>query len=583
VGGLYFGAIGALLALVTGIYLLKPPPRRWVVPSNLLWEQVLRQSRKVMDRWRWWMSLLLTALIACLIATALLQTSPGVTAAGGRLVLVVDDSATMATRTSDGRDRFQHALARARVLIQQHASILVADTAHRLPAPVFGDRDAALQALEKLQVSYADGAEFPPIAQARVDQLLVKAVFVSDGVEIPAVPAGVEVVSVFEPAFNVGITAFDVRLSPGDASRAQALVEVSNAAPESVVAEIEVTDRDGRRAQSRLSPGAMQGASTMIDVSELADGPLAARIRSPGDALAIDDVAYAWSPARRSLRVGLVTRGSEFLEKALRAVPRVQLSVMSPADYRDAETLDMWVFDRFSPRQAPAHASLSFHPPNATWLPQRMGDRVNPTVHGWNAGHPLLENLALDDLLIDHAQSFSPTDALVLLKSRHDAALIVAQESNPRRVAVGFSLEESNFALNSGFPLFLANSLNWLSAEPSSRARTLGTVMIPMRGARVVGMDGKEVETITAPQGSVFQADRPGIFTAVNKESVERVAVNVFSSRVSQVNASKLQPMAETVIVAKPVTAMPLWRLWLMLACGLLLVEWWTWNRHMTV
>ncbi len=84
-------AIAALVAalVVTALYLLKPPPRRLLVPSSLIWDRVLRESLRNSDRLRWWLSLLLAAVIAVSMVVAV--TRPQLTGAGeaaDRLVLV---------------------------------------------------------------------------------------------------------------------------------------------------------------------------------------------------------------------------------------------------------------------------------------------------------------------------------------------------------------------------------------------------------------------------------------------------------------------------------------------------------------
>jgi hypothetical protein len=87
-----WAAIAALAAVlvVTALYLLKPPPRRMLVPSSLIWDRVLRESHRSSDRLRWWLSLLLAAIIAVSIVVAV--TRPQLTGAGeaaDRLVLVL--------------------------------------------------------------------------------------------------------------------------------------------------------------------------------------------------------------------------------------------------------------------------------------------------------------------------------------------------------------------------------------------------------------------------------------------------------------------------------------------------------------
>ena len=53
----------AAVGIVAVLYWLKPPPRTVVVASSLVWDRVLRESHPSPDRLRWWLSLLLAALI----------------------------------------------------------------------------------------------------------------------------------------------------------------------------------------------------------------------------------------------------------------------------------------------------------------------------------------------------------------------------------------------------------------------------------------------------------------------------------------------------------------------------------------
>jgi hypothetical protein len=50
------GVVAATLAVVVLLYLLRPPARHFFVSSNLIWQKVLETTRRVSDRWRWWLS-----------------------------------------------------------------------------------------------------------------------------------------------------------------------------------------------------------------------------------------------------------------------------------------------------------------------------------------------------------------------------------------------------------------------------------------------------------------------------------------------------------------------------------------------
>ena len=94
---------GALLAAtgatVVFLYWLKPPPRRVVVPSNLIWSRLLREKRRstLLDRLRWWLSLIVALAIGLSLALAL--TRPEIESISGqlrRIVVVVDSRAARA-------------------------------------------------------------------------------------------------------------------------------------------------------------------------------------------------------------------------------------------------------------------------------------------------------------------------------------------------------------------------------------------------------------------------------------------------------------------------------------------------------
>src|SRR6185436_1244863 len=124
-----------------------------VVPSSVIWDRVLRESRPRGDRLRWWLSLLLAALIVTGMVGTAVQLYPAGTHGVESLIVVIDDSPTMATRTTDGSTRLEHALAKARALIQARppgCQIWLADTMRRVVIPAFRSRDEALVQLAQV-------------------------------------------------------------------------------------------------------------------------------------------------------------------------------------------------------------------------------------------------------------------------------------------------------------------------------------------------------------------------------------------------------------------------------------------------
>jgi len=595
---LALGPGGAAIALLAGVaamvalYLLKPPLRRFVVPSSLIWERVLRQTHAGRDRLRWWLSLLLGALIVTAILLAVVRPQLVATGgAGGRLVLVIDNSPTMATRTPDGSSRWDRATARAREILRQRAAgdqVWLADSMRRIATPGYESRDAALQRLQAIQVAHGGTPRVPlPPADPGPAALAPDVVVISDGVLITEVPPAARIESVFEPVENTGITAFELRPVPADPRRVQAFVEVTNGGGTAKQVALSVGGLGGRKVERSFEVPAGAARAELVDISDFESGPVRASVAMPGDGLAADDNAYAWLPLRRVLRINLVSDGNPWLEKALRSQPRVLLTVMPPARYADRRDADAWIFDRYTPRTPPVAPALLFHPGKADWLPPQSGELVNPVVTAWDTAHPVFENISLGDLYIDRAQKTQARGGAadtVLIAAGGNAPLAWASGQGTRRVSLGFALEQSNFALHAAFPVFLNNVLNWMTAEPTLLKAGVGVLELPLEGARVIGADGGEIEARPIPGGSLVEMAQPGFYTAVTAHERLRIAVNVLDRRTTEVNRSGMQPAAapEAKTVAQVASVDP----WLVLLLGavlLLAFEWWSWNRRLTL
>ena len=88
------------------------------------------------------------------------------------------------------------------------------------------------------------------------------------------------------------------------------------------------------------------------------------------------------------------------------------------------------------------------------------------------------------------------------------------------------------------------------------------------------------------PGGSLFEVDTPGLFTVVSAHQRLQLAANLFDRRITEVNKSRLaqiKPGADTPIGAHRSFAFDSWFALLLIAALLLMCEWWSWNRRMTV
>lgn len=171
-----------------------------------------------------------------------------------------------------------------------------------------------------------------------------------------------------------------------------------------------------------------------------------------------------------------------------------------------------------------------------------------------------------------------------LARGPDNEALILATQNGRRFAVLSFALDASNFALQPGFPGFLANTVDWLTREPRAQTQQPGLVRLPLSGARVLDYDGHVVPTTEVSGATLFDAARPGLYTAVTRDQQSRIAVNLLDSRVTAINVSRLKPADPPAATGEwmPGTPEP-WTLLLLAAVALLAVEWWTYHRRLTV
>src|SRR5262245_21011138 len=304
----------ALLALITvsiivGLYLLKLRHRRVLISSSILWRRVLdeRQSHSLWEKLRTIISVAIAVTVALLIVLALARPEiESLTGKNERIVIVLDTSPTMNTQTLDGKTRWQHAVERAKALLDSGGpttEFRVIDTSGVTASAFTTDRNGARNLIDQMSPKTAD-PQFP-----KVDDRDSQVYFISDGVTLHNTPSFVRRISVFEPANNVGITAFEIRSIPSTPLGYQAYLEDQNFGQPAEVG-IVVSGPGGQRINKTVKLGSEENYKDVFDLSQFAVVGVRATIQANDDALSLDDVAFAYLPVKRKTRTLLVTRGN---------------------------------------------------------------------------------------------------------------------------------------------------------------------------------------------------------------------------------------------------------------------------------
>jgi len=570
----------ATIALLTGaaivaLYFLKLRRRRVLIASSMLWQRVLdeQQMHSLWEKLRKVLSIALAVTIGLLIAFAVARPEiERLTGKTGRVVIVLDASPTMLARMTDGRTRWEHAKETALSLLQAGSEFRVADTSGRFDTAYTTDRSEIRRTIERMQPIVAP-TRFPDVNDADAHM-----VFITDGVSAAA-PKGVTRQSVFETAPNVGIVAFEIRALPSAPLGYQAFLEARNYGREPREASLTIAGAGRQRIVKTIQLQAGQNYSETFDLSQFEGGGIRATVRSDGDAFALDDVAYAYLPVQRKTRTLLVTTGNPYLETVLKLNSLVALSVMTPADFRESSNFDAYIFDRFAPSAAPSKPSLVLGAPNVAWLRPQRGVAPAPTFTTWMEDHPLMQHVSLHDVSVQKAAQI---DASGLTVVAGGSVPLIVSSDRPKWIWLTFDLQSSDFPVHAGFPVFMENSLAWLSRERPALYRSSGIVEVPLAGAEIQNIDGRTVNSRQYLGRTVFETSEPGLYVASRGDVRQYVAVNLTSRQYSDINHSSLRNTASSLLRAGRLNH-ELWFYLVAAALVLIAVEWVTYHRRITL
>ena len=570
----------AVAGAVIALHFLKIYPHRVFVSSVVLWQRVLGEkfSRSLWERLQRIISILLAVTIALLIALS--AGRPQIGAVNGkmrRVAIVLDTSPTMNARTADGSTRWKHATERARTLLAESpaAEFRIVDTSGETAFPFAPDREEALEWIGRLSPANVK-PRFPTLSGDESVYLI------SDGVALDNIPGNVESISVFERANNVAITAFEVKPVASSPLAYEAYLEIRNyGQPADVRLSVKGADQEIITRSVRLLSDAR--FRDVFDLSNFRGGSIQAGIRATNDALAVDDVAFAYLPIQRKIRTLLVTRGNPYLETFLKLDPSVELFINNAQNYREPPDIDALIFDRFAPQTPPSKPALILGVPRVSWLPAPQGIVRKPVTTLWSRSHPIMQHVPDGELYIESATRIDSQNFAVVAGSKETPLIVVSDK--PRRVVLTFDLSSSNFPLQSGFPIFMENVLAWFNREQVGQValnHSPGIVELALPDAQVRDGDGKIIRSDRQLGETVFSANEPGLYSAAQDDNFVHIAVNLANPDLSNINRSIFTSTA-TVPRRSAWFHRELWFYMLLSAVVLLGIEWFTYQRGITL
>ena len=594
----------ALAALALWLYLHHRRPQHRRVSTLRFWASVhpVAQPRRRRLREPW--ALLAQVLFLLLLILALANPRWGVTLEGRSVVIVLDTSIWSQMRPAGESPWIDREREEAQRLLN---ALPPGDRVLLLPAeadappilPFTTDRVALRRAIAEARFS-SGTADIPRTLEVGKAALAGSQsgllVYVGPGmldeqqarsldefrtaIETPDGKGGqpqflVRLVSGEAPVQNRGITRLSLRRDAAQPDRWHLLTQLKNYSDSKVSLVLNLSVSGQPLVQSTLSLAPNELGTVENGFIWDRGGLLQAEI-SPPDALDADNRAVISLPAFRKVRVAVFTSNSPFandLMTVLSSNPYLQTEIVAPGMSMD-DSPDVAIYQGSSLPAQPAFNSIWFlnGQASASSHPLRVMD--------WNAHHPVTRWVRTHDVSVRNPALLNvlPTDTvLASTEGNPPAPLILARVQNGRRLLIiGFDPHNSNFPLQSAFPLLMAGGIEWLTHTVDEAADSLFTGELDLPGpvTRIIAPSGKNVPFARKGPDVHLLATETGMYRLIAPNGETSIGVNVPLLPAQRLKAS---PAELASVESEPLrqAGWNLWRWLVVLSIIALWLEWW--------
>ena len=487
IAGLLACAIGAGLVLL--MYMLKLRRRPVQVSSTLLWKRSVKDLegnipwQRLSPTMLLLLHLLIVALLAMAIALPVMDTD---LADGQRVALIIDTSVSMNARVGD-RSAMEiakrDASERVRALFDSgrspRVSVIDAGLEPRMVLSDSSERGRVLGAIEGIEANDQKGDVSSAIelldrlqntSQSELSEEeqsgKVLVWLFSDGGSIEQETismrsgTGTLVSSIKGDGLsNLGIVALSAQRDRVDNELCRVFVRVLRSENGARAGVVRVFEGDAVIENASIAfEDDQRSATHTFEIRLMRESLLRVELTSE-DVLELDNRAWVGVPSPDPIRVTIVAPeaiADPLLIDYLEVVSRAPVRVIGRGE--PIGTPDLLVYDRVDVERLPGVASLGFDsitPGFGSRLPEPTGIR---RVLSWDREEPMLRDTGLGSVSYRQGIAFDQAgEGVRLLASDQGGAVIVEMtQFGVRHVRVGFALHDSDWAVQVGLPVFLA-------------------------------------------------------------------------------------------------------------------------------
>jgi hypothetical protein len=592
---------------------LKRP--RAEIPSLVLWRQVVQDHRVNSPFQRFKRNLLLLLQILLLLFLVLAALQPfwrGGAGRNRRLPVLVDCSASMgALDKPGGVSRLAEAKRRVREMIDglssgQELCLISFDRTPRKRTGFTNNKRLLRDALDQIEV-----ADVPSdLEQAlRLVQALGRSepfdevLLFSDGNFPPRVNFDLSFKLNYQrlsPAGpNLGITALSARRAVTGGW--DVFVQIEGSADAEGNAAVELFQDGNSIANERVTITRSHAQRMMFQTKDNRAVSLKVQLTPDGfDSLAADNLAYLDLPESRPLRV-FIPKSLFSYRRAVQGIPGVQLFPQETGDEASG-AFDLVISDRPQDMGIAARTRLTvgFIPPALQRFVE-LGTNGSAVVD-WRRDAPVLQHVQLADLVVLDQPRFLANAGEgdlenlgyeVLIHGQRGPLLVRQKDSDALRLDLLFHTDRSTLPFRVGFPIFVANVVQaaleqaGLAEVLADRTGVLPPLTLAPHGRYQIQTPRQTVESMTADDHGIISgvpAAQAGCYTILeNGAPRRRVGACLLSpsettlASVAQIEFNERLQVAAAATLVK--TDWPLWPALLLVALGVLLVEWWFFQK----
>jgi Ca-activated chloride channel homolog len=602
-----------LIPVLLIIHSLKPKAREVDVTGLFLWKGVLKEARggsriqSLMNNLPLWLQILIILLSSLALAEPV-WTRP--TSIKGNVVLVLDTSASMQTRTTKGL-RFDQSKEKALQLISElsdESRMLIIEAGHRpeIKSPFSKDKKRLREVMEGIQPSDVSGdlTSAAYLALSFVEPATEDKVYlITDGAvtglnSLLQNHRKIHPLIISEGEKNVGIINFQCRPDPGIPDVYQALIEVKNFNPHPVICPIQITIREETVFKKTVGLRGLEKKRFLIPLLRPGSGIVKASLDFQDD-FPLDNQAYNILRASGELSILMVTRGNGFMNALLEAYPQFRVETVKEINRsswkEQVRNHDLVILDGLSPPATERGNFLMINAFSPSIPITKVGLQENPVILDWDRRHPVMQDLDLGTLRIRSATRVRTEPGIKPLLEARNLGLIYAYEKEGlRAILINFDLKQSDLPLRVAFPVLMTNCFKWLQPHEFSFApmqvkagEPFPLYLRPDTQSVSIGLpSGKWVsQSVPSNPFPYPHTEKVGVYTVVEKEKRTHFAVNLFDESESNIRVDPSrwgkQPNLSGVGKETVQTPVQTWFLVLLGAVFLLVLEFYIWlNRR---